>query len=217
MSLVETAASEVILVGVHGSGKTTLGRQLAHDLKIPFHAELGREAMERRGPESATVDAGAGFDAALWDAEWVRDQRAGQELRAARGVRRVIETWHVGNAAYAIRRPDSSVQRDWRRELAARLADHDVPILVQHLRVDRPTFDRRYSEHRGGSESAQRAFLWSVGEVLAELVAELAASGRGITVVPSIDTSACTVRAAGDAILAALRRAEVGSWAGHTQ
>lgn len=205
MSIVNGSVYDVILVGVHGSGKTTLGGQLAQDLNVPFDAELGREAMERSGPASATVDAGEDFDAMLWAAEWDRDQRARQEFRGARGVRRVIETWHIGNAAYAIRRPGTATRRDWRGELAARLVEHDVPILVQRLHVDRPTFNRRYSEHRGAREDAQREFLWSVGAMLDELVSGLAGSGREIRVLPPIDTSACTVRAAGDAILAALR------------
>lgn len=205
MSVVHEMAFDVILIGVHGSGKTTLGSQLARDLGVPFDAELGREAMERRGPASATVDAGEDFDTALWAVEGERDQRARQELRGVRGVRRVIETWHIGNAAYAIRRPGTSTRRDWGRALAARLVEHDVPILVQRLHLDRPTFERRYSEHRGAREDAQREFLWSVGATLDELVAGLAGSGGAATILPSIDTSACTVRAAGDAILAALR------------
>ena len=204
MSVVGAFSSDVILVGAHGSGKTTLGQQLARDLEVPFHAELGREAMERRGPTSATVDAGEDFDAALWAEEEDRDRQA-RPLRGVRGIRRVVETWHIGNAAYAIRRPGTSTPRDWRGALAARLAGHDVPILVQRFHVDRPTFDRRYSEHRGAREDAQREFLWSVGELLDELVAGLARSGRGITIVPALDTSACTIREAGDAILAALR------------
>lgn len=205
MSVVGSSTFDVILVGVHGSGKTTLGQQLARALAVPFEPELGREAMERLGPSRATVDAGQDFDAMLWAAEGDRDRRARQEHRGVRGVRRVVETWHIGNAAYAIRRPGTSTRRDWRGELAARLAGHDVPILVQRLHVDRPTFDRRYSEHRGAREDAQREFLWSVGELLDGLVAGLAGSGRGITLLPPIDTSACTERTAGDAILAALR------------
>ncbi len=196
---------DVIFIGVHGSGKSTLGARLARALQVPFDAELGREAMERRGPSCATVDAGQDFDAALWDAEGERDRGARQRLRGARGVRRVVETWHVGNAAYALRRPGTSTPRDWRRELSTRLAGHDVPILLQRLHVDRPTFDRRYSEHRGAREDAQREFLWSVGGLLDELVAELAVSAGGITILPPLDTSDCTVRAAGDALLAALR------------
>lgn len=205
MSVVGALTLDVIFVGVHGSGKTTLGRQLAREFEVPFDAELGREAMERRGPSRATVDAGQDFDAMLWAEEGDRDQRARQELRGVRGIRRVVETWHIGNAAYAIRRPGTSMRRDWRGELAARLMGHDVPILVQRLHMDRPTFDRRYSEHRGAREDAQREFLWSVGELLDEVVAGLAGPGREITILPPIDTSACTVRAAGDAILAALR------------
>ena len=108
MNIVEPSTFDVILVGAHGSGKTTLGHQLARELEVPFHAELGREAMERRGPSCATVDAGQDFDAMLWAEEWDRDQRARLELRDIRRVRRVVETWHIGNAAYALLRPGTS-------------------------------------------------------------------------------------------------------------
>lgn len=205
MSVVKMSAVDVILVGVHGSGKTTLGRQLAEALAVPFHEELGREAMERR-PERATVDAGEDFDADLWTLERARDLQA-RRLQGVRGVRRVVETWHIGNAAYAIQRPGTSGgRRDWRGELVARLAGHDAPIVVQPLRVDRLTFERRYSEHQGDREEAQRAFLWGVGERLGALVDGLKTCGRGITILPVIDTGIRSIGEACEALRAALGR-----------
>jgi hypothetical protein len=93
----------ICVVGAHGVGKTTLCRLLAERLGVPFDEELGaRLAADRRWrgpgvrPDAPQVD----FDVELFRREMGRDD-------AARAPLRVVETWHPGNLAYAMRRSPS--------------------------------------------------------------------------------------------------------------
>lgn len=88
----------IAIVGPHGVGKTTLGEALASALGCPFHAELGRGLAEaRRCLPQAKQPA---FDIAVLEHELARDrawETCGAQLR-------VVETWHIGNLAYALAR-----------------------------------------------------------------------------------------------------------------
>jgi hypothetical protein len=92
---------DIVLVGPHGAGKTTLGLQLSAVLGLPFHAEIGRQLAEDPmfRPEGVTAaDAQEHFDRAVFAAELARDRLW------PRGQPRIVETWHPGNLAYAARR-----------------------------------------------------------------------------------------------------------------
>ncbi|MFN7146351.1 MAG: AAA family ATPase [Myxococcota bacterium] len=117
----------IVLVGMHGAGKTTIGRALATRLRVPFHEEVGRVLAETiRPPERTAADCWVAVDEAVFDAELARD------AAWAPGAPRVVETWHPGNLAYAARRSPLLASRKL-GEVRAALVRH--PAVVLPVRV----------------------------------------------------------------------------------
>src|SRR5690606_36000670 len=101
------------------------------------------------------------FDALLWRRELERDRRAAAlPLPRPGGLRRIVETWHIGNAAYAALREPRHSQR-WRQRLHDALLGHDVPVVVQPLAVPPAVFHQRFSEP-GLRDEAVRRFMRKV-------------------------------------------------------
>lgn len=128
----------IVLVGMHGAGKTTLGRALAATLGVPFHEEIGRRLAEdpRMRPAGRTAEDPQGaFDEAVFREELARD--AAWEP----GAPRVVETWHPGNLAYAVRRsPDVACRLLARFGPApgVRVLPVRVPVEIAHSRRSEP-------------------------------------------------------------------------------
>lgn len=130
---------QLVVIGPHGVGKSTLAARLAQRLGVPFHAELGREMAEDPAwrPAGATAaEAAAAFDRELFIRELARDAEAA-------ATPRVVETWHPGNLAYAARRSPLEAAR-WLAALRESTAAR--PTLVLPLVARRDTLAARQSE-----------------------------------------------------------------------
>jgi thymidylate kinase len=98
----------VAMTGTHCSGKKTLGLLVAKILGFSFQAELGELLRDHPDlvPGGHRVGDGSGvrnaqsWDDRVYDAELARDNQ--------HESRRVVETWHVGNLAWAGMRLDAA-------------------------------------------------------------------------------------------------------------
>jgi len=89
----------ISLLGIHTAGKTSIGQRLAL-LGIPYHFEIGNDLIKR--VDFTSPGAVEWFDREILKREVERDKAFLQDGVSVVGV----ETWHVGNAAYAkIRTP----------------------------------------------------------------------------------------------------------------
>src|SRR3990167_9321692 len=84
----------IILLGIHTSGKTTAGRFL-ENLGFSFFSEIGEQI--RREVKFDFLTPVEWFDREVMVRELARDQELLDSPRPT-----AIETWHIGNIAYAM-------------------------------------------------------------------------------------------------------------------
>lgn len=112
----------VVLLGVHGSGKTTFGSSLPVD-QFAFYGEIGAHLR-------AAVDFGVTSPQEDFDREvMLREVQRDQELLAEPRIP-VVETWHIGNLAFALARDSHSVAMQYRQMLTKQLANFEVAAIV---------------------------------------------------------------------------------------
>ncbi|HOU54433.1 MAG TPA: AAA family ATPase [Myxococcota bacterium] len=145
----------VVLVGPHGSGKTTLGQELSRVLGWPFDDEIGKRMRREALVQDPTAHAARpqpDFDRRVMEAEVARDR-----VRR-KGGPRVVETWHPGNLAYCEAR-DPRLAEAWRPRLRT-LSRRAPGLLVIPLHIDLETVQRRLQE--AGPPDMMVPWLWQV-------------------------------------------------------
>lgn len=126
----------VVLNGIHGSGKTTLGTLLAESEGVRFYHEIGGE-LRKLSTDNA-LQSGDSFDREVMRREVGRDV----EIHASPGLA-VVETWHPGNLAYArIRSP--KVYEQYLRQFERSLECFS-PLFV-YCEIGKDTFLARATE-----------------------------------------------------------------------
>lgn len=109
----------VAIFGTHTAGKKTIGERTAQALGWEFQGELGELLRPEHTltPDGHIMGHGDGGD---WDM-FVHTAETQRDLRASRS--RVVETWHVGNLAWALQRGAEAKTRATRDTLEQRARD----------------------------------------------------------------------------------------------
>ncbi len=134
----------VVLNGPHGAGKSTIGRSLAVKFAAPYLEEIGGKL--RGEVKYNSLDSTSEFDREVMRRELLRDH---QTLRDSSATISIVETWHTGNIAYALKRsPDIALK--YIEILRKQLLNFEV----HHLQfvVSDEVFLKRVSENVGRDE-----------------------------------------------------------------
>jgi len=185
----------LVIVGPHGSGKSTLGRRVAAYLGWRFDPELGEELRLKTLRMDRTAHAQRpqpAFDAEVLSRELARDREA------RGGPPRVVETWHPGNLAYAaLRSPD--VAQTYGQLVCPTLEALGAAVVVQPLSISLETLEKRCHEP-GPEDPTFIAWLHQVG-----ISSSAHAHALGLEVLPALETDACSVPEATAQIVNRLR------------
>ncbi len=165
----------LVLIGPHGSGKTTLGKMLSERLGVPFEDEIGRyyREIEQTKPDGTH----AANSEALFDRKVIEEEIARDVLCKAP---RIVETWHPGNLAYAAMR-NRDVYLHYLSVIQRFLSAIEKKVLIQPLRIDTDTLSRRLSEQGPTTELMQ--FFLKVSDHAEQLARRLPC-----TVLPPLST-----------------------------
>jgi nicotinamide riboside kinase len=124
----------LIFNGIHSAGKSTLAQLLAHKTGHPFYKELGHEILQSHNfqlfPE---------LDQTIMDQELARDTELLQVPTLP-----IVETWHIGNLAYAQLR-DKDTYKIYLQALD-QVLQHISPIAI-YVTISETTFKSRYNEN----------------------------------------------------------------------
>ena len=135
-----TKTFTVAIIGAHGSGKTTLGREVANHMGTDYDEEIGRILREEalaKNQENHALNNQPAFDQKVIHKELERDLSTTSS--------RIVETWHPGNLAYAYER-SPNIARMYEDTTRAMIANIDQTVVVQPLRISIETALERLSE-----------------------------------------------------------------------
>jgi shikimate kinase len=154
------APMTLVITGTHCAGKATLCKKLASVLGWSFQPELGEILRGKiaSGDHRVGYDSQKNDDASSWD-DFIYQEEVNRDASSSS---RVVETWHIGNLAWARMRKEvdrsESPLHDGHAHLTdrTRLAIHQQlarsSILFVHLSVSAETSVRR----RGDEASVKR-------------------------------------------------------------
>lgn len=188
VALRRAGVDTLVLVGAHGSGKSTLRAQLAERLGWRSDLELGerlrREALEQEPALHAQVIQPE-FDRKVFEQELARDVAFLQLPDETRGGR-VVETWHPGNLAYAQER-SPEFYAEAQSILFKHCAQQQARTWVIPLAIQPETLRARQHEP-GPAHEGFTQFLWAVG-VRAHAQAEV----LRLRCLPPLSTDVCAL------------------------
>lgn len=125
----------LVMNGHHGTGKTTIGRLVSQKFGNRFLEEIGGRLREEVA--YGTLDSKTDFDREVMRRELLRDH---QLLRTQTTDIPIIETWHTGNIAYAMKRSPDLIAF-YLKEFVKQLSKFDVFHIL--ITVDNSTFFSR--------------------------------------------------------------------------
>jgi len=126
----------IVIVGIHGSGKTTLGFSL-QTKGFRYYPEIGTE-LRKIYPENV-MQKQVEFDMAVMKKELERDNAIYNDRHVA-----AIETWHIGNIAFAEARDSTDVATRYKKKLYTQLEKFH-PCVIK-LSISDSEFRQRASE-----------------------------------------------------------------------
>jgi hypothetical protein len=133
-------APSLVLIGIHGAGKTTVGKHLSALLNIPFQTEIGKQLRRRaqlENPESNALSSSRAFDEQVMLLELLRDYTSQKP--------RIVESWHPGNLAFACDR-SPTIYEHYLPIIRDRIEQCRGQVIIQPLVVSRETSLLRQSE-----------------------------------------------------------------------
>jgi predicted ATPase len=144
----ELVRNLIVLLGVHGAGKTTFGSSLPVD-RFAFYGEIGTQLR-------AEVDFGVTSPQEDFDREvMLREVQRDHELLAEPRIP-VVETWHIGNLAFALARGSNVIAMQYRQIITKQLANFDVVAMLFTLQDDE--FLSRVTEKKTTPSDALRFY-----------------------------------------------------------
>ena len=138
----------VVLLGVHGAGKTTFGLSLPAD-RYAFYGEIGTQL--RAAVDFGVTSPQEDFDREVMLREVQRDDELLTESRIP-----VVETWHIGNLAFALARGSNVIAMQYRQVMTRQLAHFDVAAIV--LTLPDEEFLSRATEKKTSPSDALRFY-----------------------------------------------------------
>lgn len=155
----------VVFIGPHGSGKSTLGKALARKLHWQFDEEIGyrlRQEALALDPEAYAQKHQPNFDIKVIQEELKRDNLVTDF--------RVTETWHPGNFAFVESRSPELVSQ-FKPVVDKIISKHRRSTLVQPLLISLETAISRF--HEPGTNKVQLAhWFMRVGKRAIEIAHE---------------------------------------------
>jgi len=142
--MAEFTRNMLVLAGIHGAGKST-ARKMISNMGFLTHDEIGWALRQKTLLKNCDLCILKGqdlawFDRLVFQIELLRDNF----IEATRSLPHCVETWHLGNLAYAaLRSPD--IFDELEALLALQVCKMN-PFII-HIVIDHSTFIKRCSLH----------------------------------------------------------------------